>query len=108
MTPLVYIVVLTWNGKKFIQDCLSSLLHSDYSNKKILVVDNNSSDGTDAYIRKNFSEVLLLQNKRNLGWAGGNNRGVTFALHNGAEAILVLNQDTKIDKKAITSMIQAL
>src|SRR5438105_672556 len=108
MNPLVYIVVLNWNGKKFIENCLSSILQSTYKNIRVLIVDNNSYDGSDGFIKKHFAKVLLVKNKRNLGWAGGNNVGIDLALKNRADAILLLNQDTKIDKRAISYLVQSL
>src|SRR5438067_2401108 len=102
--PLIYIIVLNWNGKKILFDCLSSLIEADYTNKKMIVVDNHSTDGSPQYVRKQFPAVLIIENAKNLGWSGGNNIGIAFALDNGADAVFLLNPDTKIEKNAVKNI----
>lgn len=95
--PFVYIIILCWNGKKWLNDCLSSVVHTAYSNFKILLVDNGSSDGSVEYVRKHFPQIEILLNRDNLGYAEGNNRGIRLALQNGADYIALLNQDIKVE-----------
>ncbi len=100
--PKVSIVILNWNGKKFLKNCLTSLSKINYPNYEIIVVDNASTDGSVPYIKNNFPKVRLLENKKNQGFAQGNNSG--FKLAKG-EYILFLNNDTKVTPNFLTEMI---
>jgi len=94
MTKKVFIIVLNYNGGNFTKNCLLSLKDINYSNFFILVVDNGSSDNSlniiKDVIEKEFYKsytnipVKIIENKKNLGFAGGNNRGIEYALKNGA------------------------
>lgn len=103
--PLVYIIVLTWNGKKDTLECLSSLKELTYPNYKILVVDNASIDGTAEQVRTQFPYVELIINKDNFRFAGGNNVGIEYALTKNADYILLLNNDTTVDKTFIDELV---
>lgn len=103
---LVYVIVLTYNGKRWIDNCLNSVLKTNYSNFKVLVIDNASKDGVAKYIEKKFPQVMLIKNKKNYGFARGNNIGIKFALRNNADYIVLLNQDTKVDPNWICELIK--
>src|SRR5689334_14156929 len=92
--PLVCIVLLTYQMRDVVQRCLASLRGLTYPNRRIVVVDNNSGDGTEQTVSHHFPEVITLQTGRNLGYTGGNNFGIRYALENDADYILVLNPDT--------------
>ena len=108
--PLVYCIILSYNGKHLTLDCIASVLRSTYTNYVILIVDNASSDGSVEAIRNSFSneigsgKIVLFDNKKNLGFAGGNNEGVKYAFEQGADHMLLLNNDTVIDKDLLTHM----
>lgn len=91
--PKVSIVILNWNGKKFLNDCFSSLNKITYKPFEVILVDQNSSDGSAQYIRKNFPWVKLIASKVNNGFAGGNNIGAAAST---GEYILFLNNDTVV------------
>ncbi len=105
--PLVYIVVLTWNGKDDTLECLRSLRDVTYSNFKILVVDNASADGTAAAVIEEFPDVEVVINKSNLRFAGGNNVGIQKALDHGAKYIMLLNNDTVVEKNFLNNLLDA-
>jgi GT2 family glycosyltransferase len=86
----ISIIIPTWNGLKFIGQCLSSIDSQLSSGDEIIVVDNGSTDGTPAVVKRDFPRVQLLQLERNWGFAGGINHGLRRA--QGAVLILV-NQD---------------
>lgn len=71
--PPVSLIVLNWNGRSYLQACLSSLLNLDYPHFSVQVVDNASSDDSVAFVQQRFPQVSLQRNARNLGFAGGNN-----------------------------------
>ena len=105
--PKVYIIILNWNGKKDTLECLESVRSIDYPNFDTIVVDNGSSDESVEAIRKEYSEVKVIETGKNLGYAGGNNVGIRYALENGADYILILNNDTIVDSQLLKAFINA-
>ena len=104
--PTVYTVIVNWNGKKDTDVCLASLARADTRNVKfhVLVVDNGSSDDSVQYLQKKYPWVTVLPTGANLGFTGGNNVGIKYALSHGADFIWLLNNDTFVDK-AVLSMV---
>jgi len=98
--PSVYIILINWNNAADTCQCLESLSHVTYSNFKILVVDNASTDSSLHEIRKWLSarsfqkNVEILPLAENRGFTGGNNAGIEHALKQGADYVLILNNDT--------------
>ncbi len=92
--PRVAIVILNWNGRNFLVDCMKSLEDIDYPNCEIIVVDNASTDDSVGEVRKLFPSTLIIANNENLGFSEGNNRGIRLALERGSDYILLLNNDT--------------
>lgn len=105
--PKIYIIVLNWNGKKDTLACLESLRRLDYPNYEVVVVDNGSSDDSVQAIQKTFPEVTLLIIGQNLGFAGGNNVGMRYALEQGADYLFLLNNDTIVDPQILSSFMEA-
>ncbi|MDO8659799.1 MAG: glycosyltransferase family 2 protein [Candidatus Parcubacteria bacterium] len=99
----VSIVILNWNGKKFLKNCLDSLTQLTYSQIEIIVVDNNSSDGSQEFVKKNYKKVILIGNKENYGFAKGNNIG--FKASTG-DYILILNNDTIVTSNFLSPLIR--
>lgn len=77
--PEVSIIILTYNSMAFIKPCLNSVFNQDYRDFEVIVVDNGSSDDVVDFIRKNYSQVILIENKENLGTAKARNRGIEVA-----------------------------
>ncbi len=99
--PEVAIIIVNWNGKNLLKDCLMSLReNTNYSNYKVIVVDNGSSDGSAEFLKTEFADIDGLILDENYGFAGGNNRGIVYALKRyDPDYILLLNNDTKIIQK---------
>ncbi len=108
MNPLVYTIVLNWNGKAFVLDCLKSLAKVQYNNLKILVVDNGSTDDSVKAIRKNYPNVDILQLKNNIGYAAGNNAGFEHIKNQDPEFVIFLNNDTIVAPNFIEPLINPL
>jgi hypothetical protein len=104
--PKVFIVVLNYNGGELIENCLKSLQEVEYSNLHILVVDNNSSDDSVVMIEEKFPKLKIIKNKKNSGFAEGNNVGIKFALKNEADYVLLLNQDTEVEPNFLSELIK--
>ncbi|MDM8520993.1 glycosyltransferase family 2 protein [Anaerolineales bacterium HSG6] len=105
--PLVYIIILTWNRREDTVACLESLSQVDYPKFQIILVDNASQDDTVAVIQAQFPQVKVILNLKNLGFAGGNNVGIQYALQHGAEYVLLLNNDTEVDIDLLTHLVEA-
>jgi GT2 family glycosyltransferase len=105
--PLVYIIVVNWNQKEVTLDCLESLSHLDYPNFRIVVVDNNSQDGSTQAIAERFPQVEQIYHKENRGSTAGYNAGFRRALSAGADYALLMNNDTYIDPSALDYLVHA-
>ena len=92
--PLVSVIIVNWNGEKWLKKCLDSLHSQTYKNFEIILVDNASTDGSVKFVRRYYPEVRCIENDRNLGFAAANNRGIGNAK---GEYILFLNTDTWVE-----------
>ncbi len=108
MNPLVYIIVLNWNGKDLILDCLKSLTKVLYDNYKILVVDNGSIDDSVSAIKLKYPNVDILRIDSNIGYAAGNNAGFEHAKKHNLMHIIFLNNDTIVDENFIEPLVRPL
>jgi len=101
----VAIIIVTYNNRLQIVDCLRSVRAQKYDgNFNIVVVDNNSADNTVAIVQKEFPEVHLLKNK-NTGYAGGNNRGIAWSIAQGIEYIVFLNPDMEVEVDWLAQLV---
>ncbi len=101
------IVIVSWNGRDDLLECLASLEKLVPPRPRIIVVDNGSTDGTGETVRERFPEVELVTLPENLGFAGGNNRGIERALAGGAESVCLLNNDTVVDPGFFRELLRA-
>jgi len=104
----VFILLLNWNGKSDTLACLQSLEQLTYSNHEIVVIDNGSVDDSVVQIQQAFPNITLLKTGENLGFAGGNNVGITYALGQNADAILLLNNDTEVAPDLLNGYVEML
>lgn len=105
-SPSVFIVTINWNGLEDTVECLESLHDLDYPNYKIVVVDNGSKNKEADKILKQFPDVTLIKNKTNLGFTGGCNKGIERALKDGADYVLLLNNDTIVTKNFLNKLVK--
>jgi len=103
--PLVYVVILNWNLKEETANCVNSVLRSDYSPFRVLIVDNGSTDGSVEFLHSLLPDVEIVANDTNLGWAAGNNVGIEYALQDKADYVLLLNNDTIVDENLLAEMV---
>lgn len=103
--PLVFVIVLNWNGWRDTAECVSTLKNQHYDPYRLVVVDNGSTDGSEARLRERFPDITLLQTGANLGFAGGNNVGIQHALRQEADYIWIVNNDTKIPPGCLESLV---
>jgi GT2 family glycosyltransferase len=106
--PSVSVIVLNWNRCADTLDCLESLARLDYPNVRVILVDNASVDGTVAAVRERHPEVDVVENSENLGYAEGNNVGLRLAQAEGADFVLLLNNDTVVRPDFLTHLVATL
>lgn len=107
MLPFVKVLILSYNGKYLLDECISSYLLNDYRNFDVTVIDNGSNDGTKQYINENWPEVFVLRTEKNLGYSGGFNFGLDYAFNKeNAKFVLITNNDVKADSKIISELVK--
>jgi GT2 family glycosyltransferase len=104
----VWVIILNWNGIRDTLECLDSLTAQDGVSLQCIVVDNGSRDNSVQQIRARFPQVHILENERNLGFPGGNNAGIRYALERNAKFILILNNDTIVKSGMIRALFDHL
>ena len=89
--PAVSIVILNWNGKHLLADCLGSVQRQTFRDFEVILVDNGSTDGSVEWVRAEYPEVRVVPLATNEGFCGGNNAGIRVAR---GEYIVLLNNGT--------------
>lgn len=102
---LVSILIVNWNGKDHLKNCLSSLKKIDYKNTEIIIVDNGSTDGSLEYVKSRYPKIQLIKNSSNLGFSKANNQGIKKAR---GEYVLLLNNDTKVRHDFLTTLVKKI
>lgn len=107
MKDFISIITVNYNGKKYLRDFYTSLFNINYPKDKyeVIMVDNASSDGSVRYTRKNYPNVKIVESDVNLGFGKGNNLGI---VNSKGDYILLLNNDTSIDRDAISHALSCL
>lgn len=107
----IFIIILNFKGADNTIDCLASLqkLNLPKSVKvEPIVVDNGSHDNSVKKIREKFPTAMMIENQTNLGFTGGNNEGIRFALKSGASHVMLLNNDTRVDSNLIINLYESM
>ncbi len=104
MKKVVSIVIVNYNGKKLLKAILESLKKSSFKNYETIVVDNNSKDGSQEFIRKNYKKAKLVENRENLGYSGIN----SALKYCKGKYILFLNNDMEIEKDCVSKLVETM
>lgn len=99
-------IIVSYNFEKWLQACLSSLKNSSMASA-VVVVDNASSDNTCAIIERDYPDVVLFRNPKNLGFGKANNMGMKYAIENGFDYVFLLNQDAWIERQTLEKLVSA-
>ena len=108
VNQFVYIVILNWNGWRDTIRCLDSLQQLDYASSQIIVVDNGSTDDSCFQIESAHPKIKLLRSDSNLGFGGGCNIGIRYALAHGADFIWLLNNDTVVQSVTLSALVNQM
>lgn len=103
--PLVSVVVASWNGRRFLEACLSSLLNQSYPRCEILLVDNGSTDGSRAFVQQRFPHIRLIELAENQGFTGANNAGMRAA---DGKYIILINNDTRSHPDMVAAFVRTM
>lgn len=105
--PSIGIVIVNYNGAKFQNDCIKSILANDYSNYKIIIVDNNSTDDSMVLLEElNDYRIIKIKLNDNFGVAYGNNVGINKSIELGCEYTMILNNDTILKENLISNLLK--
>jgi GT2 family glycosyltransferase len=107
MSEPVSIIILNCNGKHFLEKCINSILEQSYQKFEIIFFDNNSSDGSVEFVKKNFKneKIKIIECDKNIGFAGGNNEAIKHASN---DVIVLLNNDTETEKDWLKYLVEAI
>ena len=101
--PTVSIIVLNWNGKQYLETCLSSLERQTCKSIEIIFVDNGSYDGSVDFVRNRFPGVVILRHEKNLGFSQGVNSGIRISR---GKFIATINNDAQADENWIQNLVK--
>ncbi len=106
----ISVIVINYNSKQYLNDLFESLKETDYPENdwRVVFVDNNSSDDSLEYAKKLYPNAHFIENKRNTGFAEGNNIGAKWAMENDYDYIVLLNQDTIVSPNWLKAMLEDL
>jgi GT2 family glycosyltransferase len=104
-SPKIFVSVLTHNSQRWVKNCLDSLIQSSFKDFQTIVVDNASSDHTNEIVENGYPQIQLIKNKKNSGYAEGNNIAIRYALAHGAEYVVILNDDIVVDKLWLSELV---
>lgn len=104
--PQVSIVLLNWNNYQDTADCIDSLQNITYGNTTIVVVDNGSQDGSGTKLAEEYEECNFIFNDENLGFSGGCNVGIDYSIDNGADYVLLLNNDITVSPGFLEPLVE--
>ena len=105
---MVLIVIVTWNGKDDLLECLASIKKLNYpqDNYKMLVVDNGSDDGTPLVLAAVYPEIYLLKNNKNFGYVYAVNQGIEYGLKHSFDYIWIFNNDVVVDENSLKILME--
>ncbi|MDD3043219.1 MAG: glycosyltransferase family 2 protein [Methanosarcinaceae archaeon] len=98
-------IILNFNGKEDTLECLESLKKLNYTNYKIILVDNGSTDGSVEILKNTYPAMEIIENGENLGFSEGNNVGIRKSIENKTDYLLLLNNDTVVDPNFLGELV---
>ena len=103
-TPAVSVIIVTWNGRDWLAQCLPAVAAQTYPAFEIIVVDNGSTDGTAGWLKEQWPQVRLIQLEKNMGFAAANNAGIRASR---SPYVATLNNDTRVDPNWLAELVRA-
>ena len=103
----IAIIIVNWKQYELTINCLLSLEKLEYKNFKVIIVDNESNFEKINKIKSDFNKVEVIESKENLGFASANNIGIKYAIKNKIEYLMLLNNDTEVNKKFLAPLLNS-
>jgi len=106
--PFVTIVIINWNGKDYVLNCLDSVEKLNYPKERyrVLIIDNCSTDHSQELIKEAFPEYQMIINPKNYGCAEAENQGIKFSIEQGDDFVWLLNNDVILDKDSLKHLVE--
>lgn len=108
LLPSVYTIILNYNNYSDTIETIESVLSLEYDANFVLLVENSSDKTIIQKIRTQFPDLAIIENKKNLGYAGGNNIGIQKAIASGTDYIFLLNNDVRLEKDVLKKCVSAM
>lgn len=109
MNKKIAIIIVNWNGIRFLKDCLDTVYSQTYQNFDVYFVDNGSTDDSVSFVQQYFSRTKIIQLKKNTGFSYANNIGIhTAFLDKNVKFILTLNNDTKMEASCLSHLVETI
>ena len=105
MADMVSVVIVNWNGRRYLERCLSSVVNQTYPHFEVILVDNGSTDGSVEFVSRTFPRVRLIANAENMGFAAGSNMGIEVAK---GDYIATLNNDAQADRTWLEELVRPM
>jgi GT2 family glycosyltransferase len=106
--PRIHVIIPHNGGKDLLNGCIQSITESSYSNLNIVVIDNGSTDGSTQSVKNRFTDIELVTNKQNMGFAKAVNQGILHALRKGCDYVFLLNNDTILHPDCLEHLINSV
>jgi hypothetical protein len=104
--PFISVIILNWNGKRFLEECIDSVKGQTFRDFETILVDNGSTDGSAEFAEERYGEFIrIIRNRKNLGYTGGNNVGIRSAR---GEFIVLLNNDTWVHPNWLEELVRGV
>ena len=104
----IAIIIVNWKQYQLTKLCLYSLQKIKYDNYQIILIDNESNPKELKKIKNQFDKIITFPNQKNLGFTGANNVGIEYAIKNDFEYVMLINNDTEVEKNFINPLIELL
>ncbi|MEJ8553409.1 glycosyltransferase family 2 protein [Tepidibacter sp. Z1-5] len=101
----VSVIIPNYNGKKYLKDCLDSLYKQSFNEFEVIIIDNNSSDGSIEYLRNNYVDIIIQELDKNHGFSKAVNEGIKAAK---GEYVALLNNDTEVEKDWLENLVNCI
>jgi len=101
---MIHIIIPVFNRLSYTKECIESLQNQSFRSFQIIIVDHGSSDGTSSFINTFYPDIIIVKGDESMWWTAATNLGINYALNNGADFILTLNNDLIVDKDYLKNL----
>ena len=107
-SPRIFISILHYNNFELTNECIKSVIKSDYKRYKLNIIDNGSKDDSVSKLKLNYPNINIIKIKKNIGFTGGQNVALMHGLQSNLEYLYLMTNDTIIDKSGLRHMVELM